>query len=458
MFRLLIALLILVVPAHAETRVPQSQAEISLGFAPLVKAAAPAVVNIYAKRVVAVRESPFAGDPFFQNLFRNQGRARPRVQNSLGSGVILSEDGIVVSNFHVVGHATDIRVQLKDRREYSARVLLADEESDLAILQIEDADAMPYLYLRDSDTVEVGELVLAIGNPFGVGQTVTSGIISGLARSGTATGNARGYFLQTDAPINPGNSGGALIDVNGDLVGVNTSILTRSGGSNGIGFAIPSALVRAFVEQARAGRESFARPWAGLGGQPVDSDLADGLGFGRPEGVLVSNIHPESPFVSKGFSPGDVILEVDGQPVNTPAEMLYRMSVAGIGHDTEILALIAGEEVLVAVPMIIAPESPSRETLVTGRNSALPELTLSNINPAILSDYNLPLNATGVVVEKSGPVGARIGLRPGDILRVIDGVEINSTEDAKRALRMANRSITLEIQRGTQRIVSRFRI
>ncbi len=162
-----------------------------------------------------------------------------------GSGVILSEDGIVVSNFHVVGHATDIRVQLKDRREYSARVLLADEESDLAILQIEDADAMPYLYLRDSDTVEVGELVLAIGNPFGVGQTVTSGIISGLARSGTATGNARGYFLQTDAPINPGNSGGALIDVNGDLVGVNTSILTRSGGSNGIGFAIPSALVRA---------------------------------------------------------------------------------------------------------------------------------------------------------------------------------------------------------------------
>lgn len=458
MFRLLIALVILVVPAHAETRIPQSQAEISLGFAPLVKEAAPAVVNIYAKRVVAVRESPFSGDPFFGNLFRNQGRQRPRVQNSLGSGVILSEDGIVVSNFHVVGHATDIRVQLKDRREYSAKVLLADQESDLAILQIEDADAMPYLYLRDSDTVEVGELVLAIGNPFGVGQTVTSGIISGLARSGTATGNARGYFLQTDAPINPGNSGGALIDVNGDLVGVNTSILTRSGGSNGIGFAIPSALVREFVEQARAGRASFARPWAGMGGQPVDSDLADGLGLGRPEGVLVSDLHPESPFAAKGFAPGDVILEVDGQPVNTPAEMVFRMSVAGIGHETKILALMAREETVVDVPMIVAPESPDRETRLTDSDSAVPELTFSNINPAVISEFNLPLNVTGVAVENPGPVGARIGLRPGDILRVIDGVEIETTEDAETALRKASRNITLEIQRGTQRIVSRFRL
>ncbi|MBR9843696.1 MAG: serine protease, partial [Rhodobacteraceae bacterium] len=189
MFRLLIALVFLALPAQAETRIPQSQTEISIGFAPLVKEAAPAVVNIYAKRVVEVRESPFSGDPLFGNLFQNQGRIRPRVQNSLGSGVILSDDGIVVSNFHVVAHATDIRVQLKDRREYSAKVLLSDQESDLAILQIEDPDGkLPYLYLRDSDTVEVGELVLAIGNPFGVGQTVTSGIISGLARSGLATG------------------------------------------------------------------------------------------------------------------------------------------------------------------------------------------------------------------------------------------------------------------------------
>ena len=233
-------------PALAEQRVPESQAEISLSFVPLVKQATPAVVNIYARRVVESR-SPFAGNPLFGDMFRDYG-GRPQVQNSLGSGVILSDDGIVVSNYHVVGQASDIRVVLNNGAEYEARVLLGDEEADLAILKLEGAEEMPSLPLRDSDSVEVGELVLAIGNPFGVGQTVSSGIVSGLARSGTATGNARGYFIQTDAPINPGNSGGALIDVKGRLIGVNTSILTRSGGSNGIGFAIPSAPISQFVE------------------------------------------------------------------------------------------------------------------------------------------------------------------------------------------------------------------
>ncbi|MBT31166.1 MAG: serine protease, partial [Thalassobius sp.] len=217
--------------------------EIQLGFAPLVKQAAPAVVNIYAKRIVAERSSPFQNDPFFRQFFGNLGQPRQRVQNSLGSGVILSGDGIVVTNYHVVGEATEIRVVLTDRREFDAQVMLSDQESDLAVLQLEGAEDMPHLTLRDSDRVEVGELVLAIGNPFGVGQTVSSGIVSGLARSGAAVGSARGYFLQTDAAINPGNSGGALIDVNGRLIGVNTRILTRSGGSNGIGFAIPANLV-----------------------------------------------------------------------------------------------------------------------------------------------------------------------------------------------------------------------
>ncbi|MEQ9695247.1 trypsin-like peptidase domain-containing protein [Shimia sp. SDUM112013] len=444
--------------AHAETKVPQSQAEISLGFAPLVKTAAPAVVNIYAKRVVNVRESPFMGDPFFQNLFRDFAEPRPRVENSLGSGVILSEDGIVVSNYHVVGQSTDIRVHLNDRREYAAEVLLADQEADLAILKLKDAEDMPFLTLRDSDTVEVGELVLAIGNPFGVGQTVSSGIVSGLARSGTATGNARGYFLQTDAPINPGNSGGALIDINGALIGVNTSILTRSGGSNGIGFAIPSSLVGQFVEQAREGRSAFARPWAGMFGQPVDADMAEGLGLDRPGGIVVSELHEESPFRAAGFAPGDVILEVDGEPVNTPAEMIFRMSVAGIGQEAEVLALRDGDTGVTPVAMMAAPEKPARNTTTTGRRSAVPEMVISNINPAVLGQYGLPLSLTGVVIENPGPVGARMGLRPGDVLRGIDGAEIATVKDAERALTRANRKITVEIQRGTQRIVSRFRL
>ena len=234
--------------AGASEQVPQSQAQIQLTFVPVVKQAAPAVVNIYAKIIRPGRASPFQGDPFFERFFRDSFRERPRVQNSLGSGVILSPDGLIVSNYHVVGEATDIRVVLADRREFDARVLLGDAESDLAILQLEDAEELPYLPLRDVDTVEVGELVLAIGNPFGVGQTVSSGIVSGLARSGTANRGGRGYFIQTDAPINPGNSGGALVDVSGKLIGVNTSILTRSGGSNGIGFAIPADLVAAFVK------------------------------------------------------------------------------------------------------------------------------------------------------------------------------------------------------------------
>lgn len=444
--------------ASAETKVPQSQAEISLGFAPLVKEAAPAVVNIYAKQVVEVRDSPFGGDPFFQNLFRDFGKTRPRVQNSLGSGVILSEDGIVVSNYHVVGMATDIRVHLKDRREFNARVLLADQESDLAILQLEGASDMPHLRLRDSDTVEVGELVLAIGNPFGVGQTVSSGIVSGLARSGMATGNARGYFLQTDAPINPGNSGGALIDINGDLIGVNTSILTRSGGSNGIGFAIPASLVKQFVDQARDGQQDFQRPWAGMFGQPVDADMAEGLGLDRPGGIVISELHGESPFREAGFSAGDVILEVGGQPVNTPAEMIFRMSVAGIGQIVDVAAMRDGEAETVPVRLIEAPDTPARDTVTTGRKSAVPELVISNINPAVLGQYGLPLSLEGVVIEDAGPTGARLGLRPGDVLLSIDDREIATTADAKDALRKARKRVTIEIQRGNQRMVSRFRL
>src|SRR6056297_1121680 len=292
---------LLAVSVQAETRVPQSQSEISLGFAPLVRQAAPAVANIYAKRVVQTRSSPFQGDPFFEDMFRDFGKVQPRVQNSLGSGVILSADGYVVSNYHVVGEATDIRVVLNDRREFAAQVVFADEQSDLALLQLEDATNMPHLDLRDSDTVEVGELVLAIGNPFGVGQTVSSGIVSGLARSGGAMGTARGYFIQTDAPINPGNSGGALIDVNGALVGVNTRIVSRSGGSNGIGFAIPSNLVAQFMQQALAGATQFQRPWAGMAGQPVDADLAEGLGLGLPRGMVITGLHPQSPFAARGF-------------------------------------------------------------------------------------------------------------------------------------------------------------
>jgi len=408
MIRVLLALCICTysLPAQSQTQVPQTPAEISLGFAPVVKEAAPAVVNIYAKRIVNVRSSPFAGDPFFDQFFRDFGGPRQRVQNSLGSGVILSADGIVVSNYHVVGEATDIRVVLNDRREFAGRVLLSDQESDLAILQLDGAEDMPALDLRDSDSVEVGELVLAIGNPFGVGQTVSSGIVSGLARSGAAVGNTRGYFIQTDAPINPGNSGGALVDINGDLIGINTSILSRSGGSNGIGFAIPSALVGQFVAQAQAGKSRFERPWAGVTGQSVTADMAEVLGLDRPGGIILSEFHPASPLQAAGLEVGDVITDVDGAPVNTPAEMIYRMSVAGLGGQAVVTRLREQKATQIAIDLIGPPENPPRMTLITGKRAAISGMTLSQINPAVIDEFNLSANAEGVVVENPGETGA----------------------------------------------------
>jgi len=458
LFRILcMFLIVLAGPVVAETRVPVSPADISLGFVPVVRKAAPAVVNIYARRVVAARRSPFAGDPFFGRFFEEFGAGRPQVQNSLGSGVILSSNGIVVSNYHVVGEATDIRVVLNDRREYGARVLLGDEEADLAVLQLDGAPDLPTLRLRDSDSVEVGELVLAIGNPFGVGQTVSSGIVSGLARSGTAMGTARGYFIQTDAPINPGNSGGALVDVNGDLIGINTAILSRSGGSNGIGFAIPSALVAQVVAQAQAGKTKLERPWAGLGGQPVTPDMAEGLGLPRPDGIVISQVHPQSSFAA-AVRAGDVITAVDGQPVNSPAEMVYRMTLAGIGRTALITRLRDGVMAEIEVAMMVALEDPPRATVETGPRAALPQMVLSTVNPAVIDQYRLPLTAEGVIVEDPGPYGTRAGLQAGDILRGLNGISFSDSVSAAAALEAVGRSLALEVQRGAQRVVLRLRV
>ncbi len=442
----------------AQTRVPQSQAEISLGFAPLVKQAAPAVVNIYARIVTEGRASPFAGDPFFEQFFGDFGRPRKRVQNSLGSGVILTPGGIVVSNYHVVGTATEIRVVTTDRREYKARVLLGDKDSDLAILQLMDAGDLPFLELRDSDQVEVGELVLAIGNPFGIGQTVSSGIVSGLARSGAATGRKRGYFIQTDAAINPGNSGGALIDVNGNLIGINTSILSRSGGSNGIGFAIPANLVAQFVAQARLGNTRFVRPWAGMGGQPVDSDLAQALGLALPEGILIAELHKASPFARAGFRVGDVITRVDGMPVNSPQEMLFRMSVAGIGGSSLITRLRDGAFSDIEVRMITPPDDPPGEEITLDSSTALPGLTVVRVNPATVARFGLSFDAAGVVVADPGRFGRRAGLKTGDVIVAINARAVVRSRDVHALLSRAERRVSIVIERAGRRIRLRLRL
>ena len=460
MFRALILSLFLSAPiaAAAQSTVPTSQAQISLSFAPLVRDAAPAVVNIYAKRIVETRVSPFASDPFFKNFFGDLGPARPRVQNSLGSGVILSRDGFMVSNYHVVGGASDIRVVLKDRREFSAEVLLGDKASDLAILRLKDAEDLPFLPLRNSNTVEVGELTLAIGNPFGVGQTVSSGIISGLARSGAMTGNERGYFIQTDAPINPGNSGGALIGMDGALIGVNTAIVTRSGGSNGIGFAIPAALVDQFVTQARAGETRFRRPWAGMGGQTVDADLASSLGLERAGGMAITQVQEGSPFAAVGLGVGDVIVAAGGREVNSPSEMLYYMTVAGIGAEIDVRAIREGRVAEYTVAMMGPPDLPPRDDVTLGERDVLQGMKVANVNPAVLSEYQLPILPKGVVVLETGLIAPRVGVQRGDILREIDGRKITVPADVVQALSTARRSVSLVVERGGQLVLLRFRL
>lgn len=358
----LIAGLALAAPALAQ-EVPRSQQEIALSFAPVVKRAAPAVVNVYTRREMR-RRNPFAGDPFFERFFREFSgrRGGQRTQNSLGSGVILREDGYVVTNNHVVTGASEVRVVLSDKREFDAEIVFADEQSDIAILKLPEAADLPVLELRGSDSLEVGDLVLAIGNPFGVGQTVTSGIISALARSrgvDRRTGIG-GYFIQTDAAVNPGNSGGALVDMAGRLVGVNSAILTRSGGSNGIGFAIPADLVRQALDSALEGETSLPRPWAGIVGQSVTMELAAALGMRAPGGVVIADIHPESPFRQAGLDIGDVIIAFEGRAIASIEELWFRMAAAGVGGTAEITYLRRGEEMSATAPLIRAPANLRR--------------------------------------------------------------------------------------------------
>ncbi len=461
MLRLLCSLVLLMgaIPAAAETQVPKNQTEISLGFAPVVKQAAPAVVNIYAKIVREGRANPLFSDPFFQDFFgRGFGTPRPRVQNSLGSGVILTGDGYVVSNYHVVGMASEIQVVTTDRREFTAEVVLGDKESDIAILRLNEASDLPFLQMRDSDQVEVGELTLAIGNPFGVGQTVSSGIISGLARTGTATGNARGYFIQTDAAINPGNSGGALIDVNGDLIGINTSILTRSGGSNGIGFAIPANLVAEFLRQAQSGNESFVSPWAGMAGQHMSADIAESLGMAIPLGVVISDLHELSPLAEAGLRVGDVVTHVDGDEVNSPAEMKFRMAVAGVGGKSVLTRLRGEDRSDIEVALIKPPETPAADETTLDEDTVMPGLIVSGVNPAVIVKLGLSLSQTGVVVVDPNRYGGRAGLRVGDVVKGINGTRTETPEDIVQALTDPGRRVQMEIERGSRLISLRFRL
>ncbi len=441
-------------PAFAQSmKVPDSQAEISLGFVPVVRQTAPAVVSIYTRKVVERRASPFAGDPFFEQLFGDMffgARTRRRIENSLGSGVVVDPSGIVVSNYHVVGGADEITVVLTDRREFEGRVILADKEADLAIVELEGASNLPALELRNSDTLEVGELVLAIGNPFGVGQTVTSGIVSGLARTGAPGGHQQGYFIQTDAAINPGNSGGALVDMAGRLIGVNTSIISRSGGSNGIGFAVPANLVARVIAAAQEGAKVLDRPWLGLQTQPVTSEIAEAMGLERPAGILVDQIHPESTFTQAGIETGDILLTINGKEVNVPTELAFRTATLGIGGKAELGYLRDGAPGLTSVTLAMAPDRPDRDLTVLQNPRPMRGLAVMNVNPAVIDQFRLPLASSGILVTEVGGRSRRSGLRPGDLILAVNGRAVGDVDALEAAVRHSGK-FDLQVERKGKR-------
>lgn len=415
-------------PIHR--KVPFSNEQIQLSFAPLVAEIAPAVVNVYASTRVQVR-SPFMGDPFFERFFSFP-QMPPRVQSSLGSGVLVDESGFVVTNHHVIKGADEVRIALSDGREFASKVVLQEESLDLAVLKVEADETFPVAALGDSEALEVGDLVLAIGNPFGVGQTTTSGIISAVARSLGGIGDF-GYFIQTDAAINPGNSGGALINMRGEVIGINTAIYSRSGGSIGIGFAIPANLVRAVVESAKKGLDYFERPYIGANMERVTPDIANALGMNRPAGALITNIAADSPAAKAGIEPGDVVVAVDGKPVDTPESLDYRLSTLPLGTRAEIEVMRGGEPVRLSLTIEKAPEGAGEKLEIEGRGP-FSGATVSDLTPAILQRMRLPVTESGVVitdVARNSPA-ARVGLRSGDIVRELNGEPIKTADQFKK--------------------------
>ncbi len=428
----------LAVPKSARAQIremPESRAEVQLSYAPVVRSVAPAVVNVYSRRVVREFTSPFANDPLFERFFGLGFRGpQERQSQSLGSGVIVSSDGIIVTNNHVIAGGEEITVALADRREYDAVVILADERTDIAVLRIDPGnEELPVVRFHNSDELQVGDLVLALGNPFGVGQTVTSGIVSALARTQVGVSDYQ-FFIQTDAAINPGNSGGALVTLDGGLVGINTAIFSRSGGSIGIGFAIPANMVRLVVESAIEGTP-IVRPWIGVSTQPVTSDLAEGLNLDRPAGALINQIFDDGPAARGGLQIGDVILKFAGFDIVDPSGLRYRIGTQRPGSSVEIEFLREGRTRTVELELAEPPEDPPRSiTQMAGRNP-FEGATVANLSPAFNEENGIDSMLAGVVIigMQRGTTAWRLRLQAGDIVREVNGTPITYVEDLERA-------------------------
>ncbi len=435
---------------------PQNPAQVHLSFAPVVKKVAPAVVNVYVSHVERMPRNPLFDDPIFQRFFGGGGDEGQRVQKALGSGVIVDPSGLVVTNYHVIENATEVKVALADRREFEAEIVLRDPRTDLAVLRLKGGDNFPTLEVGDSDALEVGDFVIAIGDPFGVGQTVTQGIVSALARTQLGASDY-GFFIQTDAAINPGNSGGALVDLDGRLVGVNSMIYSRSGGSVGLGFAIPVNMVKGVVAAALHGGKSVRRPWLGATLQNVSKDIADNLGLERPTGALVVEVTARGPAAEAALKRGDVIAAIDNQAVDDAESVGFRLGVKPLGGAARLTVMRGGKTLDLSLKLVSAPEIPPRDALTIRSRSPFEGALVMNLSPAVSEELSLGGAREGVVVASVGDntTAAQVGVQKGDIVVAVNGEKIGSTRDLERACAERTRWWDLTIERGGENIRTR---
>jgi Do/DeqQ family serine protease len=440
-------------PAAAQRREPPpSRPAMQFSFSPIVKLAAPAVVNVYTRGRVVSQLAPLANDPFLRLFGDRSGMPRERIQSALGSGVIVSPDGVIVTNTHVVkvGVTSEIRVVLADRREFDAKVVLQDEKTDIAILRIDGGDGrFPSLQFDDSDTVEVGDLVLAIGNPFGIGQTVTSGIISALGRSEIGRADIQSY-IQTDAAINPGNSGGALVDMKGQLIGINTAIYSGSGGSHGVGFAIPSNLVRLYVDSALTGKK-IQRPWLGARLDSITREIAESLRLGRSSGALVTRVHKGSPAAEAGLELGDVITSIDGHEVLDARAVNYRLATRGLGLRVRVDVIRKGRPAFVMLLLQPAPEIGRDDVRNLTGDHPLDGARVSNLLPHVADELDIDeTQGTVILSVRNGSVAERVGFRAGDVIVSVGDKQLATVLELEQILNGRPTLWRMWIKRGRQ--------
>lgn len=436
--------------AADQKEIPHPREGVVYSYAPIVKVVAPAVVNIYTLQHPKANKStsPFLDDPFFKQFLGRINPEKDRDQISLGSGVIINKDGYILTNYHVIKDADQIEVALSDKRQFIAKTIVQDKRTDLALLKIDAKGDLPFLKVDNQENLEVGDIVLAIGNPFGIGQTVTSGMVSALARSQQGIGDIHS-FIQTDAAINPGNSGGPLVRTDGRLVGINTAIYSKSGGSMGIGFAIPTTLALPLIESLKNGGH-IVRPWIGLDVVQLSVDGAKKLNMDHLYGVVIKSVYPNGPGQKAGLKEGDIITAIDGFEIDDKDTLDYRVAIAPVGKSATIKFFRNGDENTLSVQFVAPPESTDPLPFAIDGLTPLQGAKMRILSPALALDLGLNPMKTGVVITEVSKDGAAndVGLRPGDVLVSINTQKVLTKQDAVTLVKAQAKSWDLVVSRG----------